>query len=245
MRTPSHDKSLQDNPKRSSEAPATTEFCTIGNGGENFEKFFHDTYSRMMARAMLHCGHRADAEDAVVQAYADVAWRWDRIDTPEAYLHVTVTRQAIRLATQRRKQWEVAVFELPSPRYGTPEQAWEAKQVLAAIACLPPQQRAVLVWHCLDGLEQKEIAKKLGVKRSTVGVHLHRARQTLAARLGRTPTDLKPGDALVAALRATELLAQDWLTSRLRDTEQWLVEAFEADQDTRARVRTRVGWPAS
>jgi len=198
----------------------------------SFEEFFRQSYPRLMARAVLLCGDRADAEDAVAQAFAEVFRKWDtasRYDAPEAYLHVTMTRKVFRLFKRRRLE-EMAALELPVSPYATPHETLEAKEVLAAVAGLPPMQRAVLVHCCLDGMKQAEVAKLLHIQRGTVAAHLFKARETLAARLGaRTPDD-----GLVAAAR------RDQIVESLQVAERWLADGFAADERTLVRVRTAV-----
>ena len=214
---------------------------------EDFDTFFHRTYARTMARAIMQSGSRADAEDAVAVAYANIAGRWHTIETPEAYLHVTVTRAVVDIAKKRRRQEEVAGLELPGSRYATPEQAYEASQVLAAIAGLPPMQRTVLVSYCLHGMEQKAIAKLLRITRGAVAAHLHQARENLARRLGRELATTNAGDALVSGPARRELrpATDDGLVEQLREVEWWLADMFEADDDTKARVRADVDAIAS
>lgn len=201
----------------------------------SFEDFFRQAYPRLMARAVLLCGNRADAEDAVAQAFAEVARNWataSGYDAPEAYLHVTMARKAFRLRDQRRRQEEVAALELPVSPSATPHEALAAKEVLAAVAGLPRVQRAVLVHCCLDGMKQAEVAKLLGIQRGTVAAHLHKAREALAAKLGlgaRTPDD-----GLVAAVRRDQVL------DSLRTAERWLTDGFADDEPTRDRVRDAV-----
>ena len=195
----------------------------------DFDDFFRTAYPRLMARAVLLCGNRADAEDAVAQAFAEVARNWDTAsgyDAPEAYLHVTMTRKVFRQFRRLRRQEEVAALELPVSPHATPHEEFAAKEVLAVIAGLPTMQRAVVVRCCLDDMPQAEVAKLLGIQRSTVAVHLHKARKTLSAVLFGQAYDFVPDSAT--------------LTHRLLDTERWLAEGFAADTTTRERVRATV-----
>jgi RNA polymerase sigma-70 factor (ECF subfamily) len=74
----------------------------------------------------------------------------------------------------------------PSP---DPEEAAERKQeterVAGAMAGLPPELRAVLVLRAVEGLSYAEIAEVLGVPAGTVMSRLSRARERLAALLGK------------------------------------------------------------
>jgi RNA polymerase sigma factor (sigma-70 family) len=208
---------------------------------EDFETFFRRTYPLMMSRAILLGGDRADAEDAVAQAYANVNRNWDTVDTPEAYLHVSMIRLVHAMAKKRHRQGRLAALEVPNSPYATPEQTFEAKQLLAEISGLPPVQRAVLVLCCLGGKEQREVASMLGIKRGTVGAHLHQARANLARRLGLPPGQRRAGDSLVQTpVRHGTGLPIDELMDGLRGTERWLIDAFEGDENTRPRVRRKV-----
>ena len=84
----------------------------------------------------------------------------------------------------------------------------------------------MVVHCCLDGMTQVEVAKLLGIQRSTVAVHLHKARKALSAALLDQAYDF-------VADKAT-------LTHRLLDAERWLADGFAADAATRDRVRAAV-----
>ncbi len=53
-----------------------------------------------------------------------------------------------------------------------------------ALAGVPPETRAVLVARCVDDLPQAEVAARLGLSKSAVGVRLHRGKAALRAALG-------------------------------------------------------------
>src|SRR5262245_8324921 len=61
--------------------------------------------------------------------------------------------------------------------------ALETDKFWDAVRDLPRRQRACVVLHYLDDLDTCEIALTLGIAESTVRVHLHVARRTLAAAL--------------------------------------------------------------
>lgn len=219
--------------------------------GESFEAFFQRTYPHLMARAILLDGHRQDDEDAVAEAYAIAAARWDlvsRYDSPEAYVQVTMVR-LVRKAAKRRRRQESVALELPGSPYATAEQALEVKQVLAALAKLTDAQRTVVVLCCLEGRPQAEVARLLRITRSTVAAHLFNARKALAARFGRVPVGRQSGgqsgDALVPVGRLTVTdpagAVHRWLADTLRDTELRLTEAFQADPGTETRIRAGIG----
>jgi RNA polymerase sigma-70 factor (ECF subfamily) len=81
-----------------------------------------------------------------------------------------------------RELGEAALAALPS-RAASPEQSADqrelARRVLAAMAVLPADQRAVLVLRAYHDLDYEEIAQALGVEEGTVKSRLGRARAAL------------------------------------------------------------------
>lgn len=68
----------------------------------------------------------------------------------------------------------------------------EIERIVASIAQLPPDQRAVLVLRDIQGLSGVATARKLGLSRAAMKSRLHRARATLRAQID------APRDAIVA-----------------------------------------------
>lgn len=191
----------------------------------DFDGFFTSTYSRTMAKALLLDGHRQDDEDAVAEAYAVVAARWDKVsryEAPEAYLYVTMQRLVWRAVRRRKQRAEEPIpdhVDLPAPA------ASGVADVLDALAELSPMQRAVVVLCCVDGYEQKAVAKMLGVARGTVAAHLSSARHSLDRLLGRVPVR----DEFVGTA-----------TPRLSLAETALDDAYQLDRAARERIRAKI-----
>ncbi|MEM9712837.1 MAG: sigma-70 family RNA polymerase sigma factor, partial [Actinomycetota bacterium] len=59
-----------------------------------------------------------------------------------------------------------------------------ADEMLDAIAALPPKRRAAVVLRYYGGLDEREIAETLGVRRGTVKSLLHRGLAELRRTLG-------------------------------------------------------------
>ena len=76
------------------------------------------------------------------------------------------------------------VADLPNAK-----SAYAAKQRVAAIRNaleeLSPQCRRVFVMHKFEDLSHEEVARRVGISRSTVEKHMHTALKHLIARLGR------------------------------------------------------------
>jgi RNA polymerase sigma-70 factor (ECF subfamily) len=141
------------------------------------------TEFRPVARTVFLIVHdRGRAEDITQDAFVELLRRWRRIaryDRPGAWVRRIAIRMAVREAgrEQRRVGLEAAV--------APPEPAGPADpDLLAAIATLPPMQRAAVVLFYCEDRPAAEVAHILGCADATVRVHLSRARQRLASLLG-------------------------------------------------------------
>ncbi|MFG2193543.1 RNA polymerase sigma factor [Streptomyces sp. NPDC048639] len=141
----------------------------------------------MLARALVLCGHRQDAEDAVQEAYAEAFRRWDRLrtyDAPDAWVF-RVVRQRLSAVSRRRARWRPAELDaVPHPPAAAVERTVEARAVLTALAALPQRQRTIVVLHCLQGMSQEAIARELGLSRGGVAASLFKGRKRLEKVLG-------------------------------------------------------------
>lgn len=120
----------------------------------------------------------------------------DQIKNPERFkgwLYRIATGTMSRWLTKEDKRREVqksldivnnlvTTEELCTPTYQEPEDAAIDKEymeiVFSLIAQLPPSEKEALRLH-YDGMKNTEIAKKLGIKASTVNVRIYKARQKL------------------------------------------------------------------
>ena len=215
---------------------------------ESFDAFFARTCPGLLARALMFCGHRQDAEDAAQNAYVAAYKAWDRIneeyESPEAWLY-TVLRNELSAQARKRAKERKVVASIPVPHDPTPEQTAEAMAVLEALAALPAKQRSAIVLHRLFGLPQEDVAKRLGVRRSTVAVNVRNARHTLERLLDLRPIADGPShDPLVARGRLPHNLSivhRDPLDAKLRAAERWLREAFEDSPESTERIRAAIG----
>jgi RNA polymerase sigma factor (sigma-70 family) len=212
-----------------------------------FGHFFECTYPAMLARAIVLCGHRQNAEDAVQEAYLEALRRWDRIagyDSAEAWVYRVMTQ---RLWKHHRGWARALNLTGDIPVSAGPEQAAELQDVLWQLACLTPRERAAIVLHCLRGLSQQEVADELGVKRGTVAATISHARRKLAEALGIPQAGERHAEDLVAASgRDSHILAgwaDDPLVAVLEALEAGIRAAVEADPGAvaaaLAAVRTR------
>ena len=160
---------------------------------DDFEEFAHARLPQLYRAAWLLCGDTHLAEDLVQEALAKVYTRWMRrlappIENPAAYAQTTLVRTFI---SQRRRR---SSHELPSA--ALPEavslsgDADLRMTVAAALASLPPLDRAVLVLRFLDDRSVADTATQLGVSEGAVRNRSMRALSRLRDHFGASLPDL-------------------------------------------------------
>ncbi|XVV10085.1 sigma-70 family RNA polymerase sigma factor [Actinoplanes sp. CA-131856] len=150
-----------------------------------FEEFYAASSSRVLGHLFVMTGNRAEAEDAVAEAYARAWQRWavvSRADSPEAWVRTVAARIAI-------SGWRKAANRLLAHRREAADQVLDGLSpdhvaLMQALRTLSPVQRRDIVLHHLAGLSVAEIARETGTPAGTVKARLARGRQALAALLG-------------------------------------------------------------
>jgi RNA polymerase sigma-70 factor (ECF subfamily) len=144
------------------------------------------------ARSLLKDPDRAD--DVVQDCFCRLLAKAHVYDLPRDGLKLlltAVTNACVNAATRRKPLFRLtrgddSPDDPPDAKAVTPDQAATANElsaaVAAALAALPPRQRAAVELKGL-GYSQQEIAQVIGVSVSNAGVLIHRGRQTLAEQL--------------------------------------------------------------
>ena len=137
------------------------------------------------------------AEDAVQQTLV-IAWqelpRLRDIERFDAWIHRLLVN-ACYAEARRGRRWAANVRVLPVDGPAAPDDfvtIAQRDQLDRGFRRLPPEQRAVFVFHHYIGLTLPETADELGVPLGTVKSRLHYATNTLRAALEadlRSPTD--------------------------------------------------------
>lgn len=210
----------------------------------DYERFYADTYARVLSCVIMASGDRIDAEDAVQDAYATAFRKWDDVggyDAPDAWVTKVAVRQLWKNARPRRR--EQPWLEVAMPPMSAPEESAEAREVLSALATLPLNVRAALVLCRVLGWPQQEIAEIFGVPRATIANRILRGQAMLANLLGMTAPVRGTREPLVPAPRPVAHLAipeEDLLTAALARTMRWLQAGIEAEPGTLEEARTRI-----
>ncbi len=154
--------------------------------GDDYVAFVRARQDALLRAAYLICGDHHLAEDLVQEALVKLASRWERLrdEAPEAYVRRILYRDAVsrwrrvrreRLVDHQDEQGVMAATVVPD----LTERWVEGAQVRAALALLPPRQRAVMVLRYFEDLSEAEIAETLGVARGTVKSQASDAIRTL------------------------------------------------------------------
>lgn len=150
----------------------------------DFDAFYAASSRRVLGHVFAMTGNRAEAEDAVAEAYVKAWERWASVsdcDSPEAWVRRVASRIAVsswRKAINRLKAHHRSetTFELDglSPDHVA---------LVHALRQIPAEQRRVIVLHHLVGSSVAEISAEVGSPVGTVKARLARGRAALAVLL--------------------------------------------------------------
>jgi len=155
---------------------------------DDFDAFFYELLPQVLRLAGRMTVDHATAEDVAAEAFARAFARWARLKVlphREAWVLRVTSNVAIDLFRRRRP-----------PATRTPAQADPGEVVtlrvslVEALRALPKRQREAVVLRYLADLSEADVASALGVRPGTVKSQLHRARRSLADRLGADPEEV-------------------------------------------------------
>lgn len=154
-------------------------------GSSDFSGFYRRTLAPLRRYLARLTGSSADAQEIAHDAYARVypAMQEKDVGHPQALLYTTARHLALdRIKRRARAPFRdsaAASGELsvsPAPGVESVVMAREEWALLQqAVATLPPGCRQVLLLRTVEHLSHDEIARRLGLARSSVEKHLMRA----------------------------------------------------------------------
>ena len=152
-----------------------------------FDAFYAASSRRVLGQLYAMTGDRAEAEDAVAEAYLRAWDRWGAVRdcaSPEAWVRQVAYRAAV-------SSWRKAVNRLRAHHRDAvaPEAGGlnpDHVALVEALRQIPSEQRRVIVLHHLVGLSVDEIATEVNAPSGTVKARLARGRRALAVRLMET-----------------------------------------------------------
>jgi RNA polymerase sigma-70 factor (ECF subfamily) len=156
---------------------------------EAFAELFRRHWPRAHRAAWLVVHDAAAAEDVAQEAFVSAVRALDRFDRRRPFapwLHRIVVNRAIDFARARELRREVGADAVAEAAAETGDDVAAAPSpgVLAALAALPPEQRAVIVMRHLLDFSPGEISRALGLPRGTVNSRLRRGLDGLQDALG-------------------------------------------------------------
>lgn len=165
---------------------------------EEFEDFYLENFDRVARSVYLVVGTSEDAFDLTQESFARTWGAWNRIAKREHPIFFTL-RVAANLSRSHLRRVLTLRRILPKlPVQGEGEDIIASAELSLmarkAIRELPPRQRWAIVLCGVVGLTASEAASALGVKASTLRVHLARARGTLKETLSGHSEDTEADD---------------------------------------------------
>lgn len=139
-----------------------------------FESFYRENLARIVRACLLVTLDRAAAEDVAQEAFVRLWSRWGAIHGPD-HAGGFVFKTAMRLC-RRRAESAPTLMAVPVDEAAS---SAERMDVFRALAALPVRQRQSVVLRDWAGFETREVALMLGMRESTVRVHLARGREAL------------------------------------------------------------------
>ena len=148
---------------------------------ERFTLLYEAYEKRLYAVALKVLANPAQAEDAAQQAWLQVLRNWERVKELEwesagKYLAVAAKNAALDLL--KKERWTASMPEEwnpPAPEDGESEY----RRLVALILSLPEAYRRVLELKYVMEESNQAIARRLGMKESTVSTRVQRGRKLL------------------------------------------------------------------
>jgi RNA polymerase sigma-70 factor (ECF subfamily) len=145
---------------------------------------FDTSYRRLVAQLYAVTGDRAEAEDAVQEAFARAVAsgrKWRHVVNREAWLR-TVAVNHVRTRARRRRLFQRARSRISTPAE-SPGVTEDHVAVVEAMRHLGEAQRLVLAMHYFADLSVADVAAELGLPPGTVKTRLMRGREALQRHL--------------------------------------------------------------
>ncbi len=146
-----------------------------------FTRLYQAHEKRLYGVALQILRDPTQAEDAAQQAWLQVLRSWARVrglSWEEAQKYLAVAAKNAALDLLRKEQWTSSFpeeWDPPAPESGE----GEYRYLVALIRSLPSPYRRVLELKFVEEQTNQEIARRLGLKESTVSTKVQRGRKLL------------------------------------------------------------------
>jgi RNA polymerase sigma-70 factor, ECF subfamily len=163
------------------------------------EQVYLEHHQRVFRAAYRITGNASDAEDVLQTVFLRMARKGaatPRVDNLSSYLYRSAVNAALDVVRDRREKPGLGLDAVngspPAGGADAPDRLQEASELRAwlrrALGRLSPQAAEVFALRYLEGHENRDIARMLGMSRMAVAVTLHRTRRRLQGEL-RTRTE--------------------------------------------------------
>jgi len=160
------------------------------------ERVARERYPRLVAHAMLLVRSRVEAEDlvqeALVSAFSGKA-RFTSLAEAEQYVRRAIVSRFMDAARKRSRERAAYARHSAQPSSPVPEPAGDLPgEVEAALAALPPRERACVVLRHVEDLSVRDTAALLRLSEGAVKRYTSDGVAALGAALGTTTVDESP-----------------------------------------------------
>ncbi|MGZ8596400.1 MAG: sigma-70 family RNA polymerase sigma factor [Actinomycetota bacterium] len=145
-----------------------------------FEGYYREHLTRVVRACALVTLDPAAAEDVAAEAFARLWSHWGQIhdeDHAGGYVYKTAMRLCSKRGMKARREVIGEVVDRPAADESA--RSDERASVFAALGELSVRQRQAVVLRDWAGYPTEEVASMLGMRASTVRVHLSRGREAL------------------------------------------------------------------
>ncbi|MEU4367952.1 RNA polymerase sigma factor [Micromonospora chersina] len=151
---------------------------------DGFDEFYRGSRQRLLGFVYVLTGNRAEAQDAVQEAYIRAWQRWSTVrgyDDPEAWVRVVASRIAV--SRWRSLRSRARAYLRHGAEESFPAPTTDTVEVVAALRRLPEEQRTAIALYYLLGMPVAEVARQTEAPVGTVKARLSRGRTALAGLL--------------------------------------------------------------
>ncbi|MFG1868057.1 sigma-70 family RNA polymerase sigma factor [Micromonospora arborensis] len=151
---------------------------------EEFDALYAACAGRVVGHVYALTGNRAEAEDAVAEAFMRAWQRWRTVreaDSPEAWVRRVASRIAV--SSWRKTFNRMRAHRRAAVDQGVPGLNEDHVALLQALQRLSANERRAVVLHHLNDLSVAEVAAEMQAPVGTVKTYLARGRRAMAGLL--------------------------------------------------------------
>lgn len=152
-----------------------------------FTKIFDQYIDKIYRFIFLRTDSESTAQDLTQQVFLKFWEKIDGVQNPKAFLYKVAKDTVSDYYRQKSKFQPILLEEISFADPENPEEKvlidFELERIKKALQTINEDYQNVIVWHYLDDLSIKEIAKILDKSEGTVRVLLHRALKALKGKL--------------------------------------------------------------